>query len=60
VRYLREAGFTGSYAGGKHQFMLKGARRLAIPNPHGAVIGRELLGRVLSQAGLTREEWEAL
>ncbi len=60
IRYLRQAGFTGPYSGGRHAVMLKPPRRVAIPNPHGADIGRQLLARVLQEAGLTREEWEAL
>ena len=60
VRNLRQAGFGGPYAGGEHAVMLKPPRRVVIPNPHGADIGRQLLARVLQEAGLTREEWEAL
>lgn len=60
VAALRKAGFDGPYAGGRHEFMLKGTLRVAVPNPHGPDIGRQLLGQVLQQAGLTREEWEAL
>ena len=60
IRYLRRAGFEGPYGGGKHAVMLKPPRRVVIPNPHGPDIGRQLLARVLQQAGLTREEWEAL
>jgi hypothetical protein len=40
--------------------MVKGARRITIPNPHGSAIGRQLLGEVLRQAGISREEWERL
>ena len=34
VKRLRKFGFAGPFAGGKHLFMVKGERRLAIPNPH--------------------------
>ncbi len=34
VHYLRIAGFTGPYIGGKHQFMIKSVIRLRIPSPH--------------------------
>jgi len=60
VRCLRKMGFDGPYSGGKHQFMLKGNVTLTIPNPHKGNIGRELLSRILRQAGISREEWERL
>jgi predicted RNA binding protein YcfA (HicA-like mRNA interferase family) len=60
IRHLREPGFKGPYAGGKHQYMLKAETKLAIPNPHQGDIGRELLNRILRQAGIERDEWEKL
>lgn len=57
---LRRAGFEGPYAGGKHSLMVRADRTIAIPNPHRADISRDLLGHILRQAGLSREEWEAL
>lgn len=60
VRYLRVLGFEGPYSGKKHQFMLKGVVRLRIPNPHQRDIGKELLSRILKQAGIDRETWEKL
>jgi predicted RNA binding protein YcfA (HicA-like mRNA interferase family) len=60
IRALRSAGFDGPYSGGKHPFMLKGDLALTVPNPHHGVIGRELLTRILKQAGISREEWERL
>ena len=47
-------------AGGKHQFMVRDDLRLVIPNPHSGEIGRDLLARILRQAGISREEWEKL
>jgi hypothetical protein len=41
----QKAGFEGPYAGGKHQFMIKGNLRLTIPNPHKADIGSNLLSK---------------
>jgi predicted RNA binding protein YcfA (HicA-like mRNA interferase family) len=58
VRALRTLGFEGPFSGGKHQFMLRGAVTLRIPNPHQADIGRELLSRIPRQAGVPREDWE--
>ena len=60
VRYLRVLGFEGPYAGGKHQYMVKGQIRLVIPNPHQGEITREFLVRILRQASVARDEWERL
>ena len=60
VRYLRQLGFDGPYSGGKHQFMLKGDLTLRIPNPHQGDIGKELLARLLRQAGVGKDDWERL
>ena len=60
IRCLKQLGFDGPYAGGRHQFMAKGDLILRIPNPHQADIGKELLARILQQAGISREEWEKL
>jgi len=60
IRYLRQLGFTGPYSGGRHQFMLKDNLTLRIPNPHQSDIGRELLARLLRQAGIEKDEWENL
>ena len=40
--------------------MTKGDLTLVIPNPHQGDIGRDLLRRLLRQAGLSREAWESL
>jgi len=60
VRYLRELGFEGPYVGGRHEYMVKGEVKLAVPNPHQGEIGRDLLARILRQAGMSRNEWEEL
>ncbi len=60
IRYLRELGFEGPYVGGKHQYMVRGEVKLALPNPHQGDISRDLLARILKQAGIEREEWEKL
>jgi predicted RNA binding protein YcfA (HicA-like mRNA interferase family) len=58
IRALRALGFEGPYSGGKHQFMIRGQLALRIPNPHQGEIGRDLLARILRQAGIDRETWE--
>jgi len=60
IRCLREVGFGGPYSGGKHSFMIKGNMTLTIPNPHKGDVGRELLARILRQAGITRKQWERI
>ena len=57
VKRLRKFGFAGPFAGGKRLFMVKGERRLAIPNPHRQEIGIALLSRILRQAGIDRDAW---
>jgi predicted RNA binding protein YcfA (HicA-like mRNA interferase family) len=60
IRFLRQLDFVGPQSGGKHEFMLKGKLRLALPNPHRSDISKGLLTRLLRQAGITQKEWEAL
>jgi hypothetical protein len=60
VAALRRLGWDGPFVGGgKHpQFMTKGVRQLRLPNPHRGDIGVNLLGRILAQAGISRDDWE--
>lgn len=60
IRCLKKVGFDGPYSGGNHQLMIKGNRTLRLPNPHRGDIGKELLARVLRQAGISKDEWEKL
>lgn len=60
IRYLRLVGFEGPYSGGRHQFMLKADTTIWIPYPHQGDIGRDLVARILRQAHINRDEWEAL
>ncbi len=60
IRCFRRLGFDGPYSGGNHQFMAKDELSVRIPNPHQADIGRELLIRILEQAGIERQDWEKL
>jgi predicted RNA binding protein YcfA (HicA-like mRNA interferase family) len=60
IRCLRKYGFEGPYSGGKHPFMVKENLTLTIPNSHQKDIGRELLARILRQAGVSKEVWEDL
>ena len=60
VFYLKKVGFQGPYAGGKHQYLVKGELRLTIPNPHQGDISLGLLAKILKAAGISRREWEKL
>ena len=60
IRYLKRLGFEGPYSGGKHQFMVKDDATVRLPNPHQSDIGEEFLARILRQARIDREQWEAL
>ena len=59
IRCLRRLGFEGPESGARHQIMVRGQLRLALPNPHGSQeIDDALLTRILRQAGVTRQEFE--
>jgi len=60
IRCLGQLGFSGPTSRGKHQHMKKGDVTLTIPNSHQGDISRDLLARILRQAGISREEWESL
>jgi predicted RNA binding protein YcfA (HicA-like mRNA interferase family) len=60
IYYLRQLGFIGPYSGRKHQFMAKEGLRVRIPNPHRGDIGKNLLKRILREAGIDKVEWEFL
>lgn len=60
IQRLQQLGFDGPYVGGRHEFMLRGTRRLIVPNPHRGDISVDLLGRILRQAGVSRDEWESV
>ncbi len=60
IKTLKKYGFSGPYSGGKHPFMIKEEIALTIPNPHGKDIGKELLKRIIRQAGISKAEWEKL
>ncbi|MCK9357624.1 MAG: type II toxin-antitoxin system HicA family toxin [Dehalococcoidia bacterium] len=57
VRRLRQLGFEGPIAGGRHPFMVRGQLVLTIPNRHRGAVSVDLLSRMLRQAGITRDQW---
>ncbi len=60
IYYLRQAGYSGPMKGSDHEVMVRGTRTIRIPNPHKGDISKDLLLRLLRQAGITRAEWENL
>ena len=60
IRYLRRAGFSEMKGGRSHDIMRRDDVTVRLPNPHGSVISKDLLSRLLRQAGISREEWERL
>jgi predicted RNA binding protein YcfA (HicA-like mRNA interferase family) len=58
IKRLRSLGWAGPYVGGKHQFMVKGAHQVPIPNPHGSrEISVAKLSEILKELGIEREDW---
>lgn len=59
---LKKFGFSDPIRprkGSDHDFMVKGERRVKIPNEHRRQeIGIQLLSDILKQAGISRDEWE--
>ncbi len=53
-------GFDGPYSGGRHLFMIRGALKLRIPNPHTGDISKSLLAQILRQGGISRDQWNSL
>jgi len=60
IYYFQQLGFDGPFAGGNHQYMMKGRLKVYIPNPHEGDIGRDFLVRILRQAGIEKRLWESL
>ena len=46
IAALRDAGFTGPYVSGKHEFIQKGSLSLTIPNPEGGDFGPHLIEQI--------------
>ncbi|MEK7560506.1 MAG: type II toxin-antitoxin system HicA family toxin [Patescibacteria group bacterium] len=60
IRKLRNLGFVGPFAGGRHQYMKRGNFRLAIPNPHRQDIASGLLSKIIREIRISSEEFELL
>ena len=60
VNRLRQLGFTGPYAGGKHEYMQRDRLKVHIPNPHQGDISVALLRHILEEADVSLQKWEQL
>jgi len=59
IKRFRRLGWEGPYVGGKHQFMVRGAMKFPVPNPHGGVLSVGMVSEILKETGISREEWLA-
>jgi len=57
VGKFRRLGFDGPYSGSRHLFMTKGNLKVRIPNPHKGDISKSLIGEIIKQAGISKDEW---
>ena len=60
IAALRRNGFQNPFSGNSHEFMIKEALRVRVPNPHGTNIGKSLLLKILHEVGIDRDSWEGL
>ena len=58
IQRMLRLGFDGPFSGGRHEFLVRGDRRLILPNPHRSDISVALLSRLLAEASVSRDEWE--
>mgnify|MGYP001572076862 CR=1 FL=1 len=59
VHRLKGFGFEGPFQSAKHPYMIRGDFTLTIPNPHSEDISVDLLSKILKQAGISKNEWNA-
>ncbi|MBO1223339.1 MAG: type II toxin-antitoxin system HicA family toxin [Candidatus Scalindua sediminis] len=59
IRKFRALGYSGPFSGSKHQFMIKGRKKIRIPNPHRSKdIHISLVKEILRQASIRNNEWD--
>ena len=59
IRRFRALGYMGPFSGGRHQFMVRGEKKIRIPNPHGSGdVHINLVKEILRQARISETEWE--
>jgi predicted RNA binding protein YcfA (HicA-like mRNA interferase family) len=61
IRRFHRPGWEGPFPRGKHMGMgHPDGRRVMVPNPHGSDLDWTLVKRILEQAGVSKDEWDAL
>lgn len=60
IANLRRLGFDGPFPGGRHEIITRGRDHAILPNPLQGDIHGPFLARLLSQGGISRDEWDAL
>ena len=60
IRKFKALGYDGPFSGGKHQFMVRGKKKIRIPNPHLGDIGVSLLKEILRQAEISSQDWDSV
>ena len=59
IRKFKALGYSGPLSGGRHQFMIKGKKKIRIPNPHGSGdLDISLVKEILRQAAISNQEWD--
>jgi predicted RNA binding protein YcfA (HicA-like mRNA interferase family) len=58
IQKLKKLGWTGPKQRGKHPFMERRGKRLAIPNEHGEDISVSLQMKILREAGIPKRDWD--
>ncbi len=57
IQKLHNLGFEGPFSATRHEYMLRGAQKVFIPNPHGSDIAVPLLKRLLIEFNISEENW---
>jgi predicted RNA binding protein YcfA (HicA-like mRNA interferase family) len=57
ARKLKKLNLSGPFSGGRHQYFIKGNRKIFIPNPHRKDIGVKILKRIIKDIEIDEEEF---
>ena len=59
IRKLRQLGYNGPFAGGRHAYMTKpGSLPVTVPNPHKGDISVGLIAKILRDAQIARDAFQ--
>ena len=57
IKKLVKLGFSGPYVASRHQFMMNGAKKVFVPNPHKKDIDIPILMAIIKQVGIDRDKF---